>query len=358
MHIRPVVKSEPLNAESPIAALAEPVTPTALHYVRTNFPIPSIDRLAYALTVTGAVSAPRTFSWDALRALPAHELTVTMECAGNDRLGLTPLPAGEPWRSGAVSTSVWRGVRLRDVLALVQPHDHVLEIVARGADHGPRDDADTPGDVTFERALPLDVAQHPDTLLAFEMNGELLSPEHGAPIRLVVPGWYGMANVKWVAQLQAVTEPFEGYFQRKRYVYQDVNGERAVTRALVKSMVVSPTVDSVLQAGAPYVVSGWAWSGYGAITQVHVAVGGGREWQSALLAEPVGTHAWTPWSLEIPALPPGRLVLRSRATDAAGNTQPDVAVWNVLGYGNNAVRPLVFDVPSGDGPRLARRVAG
>ncbi len=191
MPTRQVVKSNPLNAESPLEALVAPITATPLHYVRTNFEVPVLAREQYALNVEGAVAKPQALSWDALRSWPQHELTVTMECAGNDRLGLTPLPAGEPWRSGAVSTSTWRGVRLRDVLAMVQPHDHVLEIVARGADHGPRDDSDTPGDVTFERALPLDVAQHPDTLLAFEMNGELLSPEHGAPIRLVVPGWYG-----------------------------------------------------------------------------------------------------------------------------------------------------------------------
>ncbi len=344
MSTRLVVKSDPLNAESPLAALVAPITPTALHYVRSNFPVPCLAREQHELTVLGAVTQPRTLTWDLLCALPQHEITVTMECAGNDRLGLHPLPAGEPWQSGAVSTATWRGVRLRDVLAMVQLHDNVLEIVAQGADHGPRDDANAPHDVIFERALPLDVAQHPDTLLAFEMNGDPLLPEHGAPVRLVVPGWYGMANVKWIKQLRAVTEPFTGYFQRQRYVYQDAEGERAVTRARVKSLMVSPTTDSPLLEGQPCAVHGWAWSGYGPISRVDVAVGGGDVWHAAELAAPVGAHAWTPWSLVIPALPPGRLVLRSRASDEAGFTQPDVVVWNALGYGNNAVRPLVFDV--------------
>lgn len=344
MPTRQIVKTNPLNAESPPVALEAAVTATGLHYVRTNFSIPSIVREQYSLAVTGAVAQSRTLAWDELRGLPRHQVTVTMECAGNDRLGLYPLPAGEPWRSGAVSTAAWRGVRLRDVLQMVQPHDNVLEIVAQGADHGPRADANAAPDVIFERALPLDAAQHPDTLLALEMNGELLPPEHGAPIRLIVPGWYGMANVKWVTHLRAVTEPFTGYFQRRRYVYQEAGGERVVTLALVKSMIVSPSADAVLQEGAPCVVKGWAWSGHGVISRVEVAVGGGDEWCAATLAEPVGTHAWTPWSFEIPALSPGRLVLRSRATDAAGFTQPDVAVWNALGYGNNAVRPVVFDV--------------
>lgn len=344
MPTRQVVKINPLNAESPLEALQAPVTSTALHYVRTNFPIPSIARAQYALSVTGAVAESRSLAYDALRHMPQHEVTVTMECAGNDRLGLYPLPAGEPWRSGAVSTATWRGVRLRDVLDMVQPHDNVLEVVACGADHGPREDADSPHDVTFERALPIAAARHDDTLLALEMNGETLLPEHGAPVRLVVPGWYGMANVKWVTQLRAVTEPFTGYFQRKRYVYREHTGERAVTRTLVKSMIVSPATDVTLKAGARCVVKGWAWSGHGDVARVDLAVGGGDEWHAAELDKPVGEYAWTPWSFETPTLQPGRLVLRSRATDTAGFTQPDVAVWNALGYGNNAVRPLVFNV--------------
>ncbi len=342
MHVRRVVKHDPYNAEADVTALRDVLTPSAAHYVRANFPTPMLDAAAYALEVRGMHGEVRALTLSDLRALPHHEVVVTMECAGNDRLGLRPLPAGEPWGSGAVSTSRWSGVRLRDVLSTVPTSDDVREVLAEGADSGERDDALTPAPVRFARSLPLAVAQHDDTLLALEMNGEPLTPAHGAPVRLVVPGWYGMANVKWVTTLSLRTTPFEGYFQTQRYVY-DVKGEATpVTLARVKSMITSPTEGHALRAGITS-VQGWAWSGSGRITRVEVATDGGEVWRDAILGSPPGAHAWTPWSLPWRA-PLGRSVLRSRATDETGAVQPDVAVWNRLGYGNNAVRAVVLDV--------------
>ncbi len=340
---RRIVKRDPLNAETSPLAWSEPLTRTAHHYVRSNFPVPDIAPAEYVLSVDGAVNTALSLTLDALRVMPQHELVVTMECAGNDRLGLRPLPAGEPWQSGAVSTARWRGVRLRDVLAQAALSDDAVEIVAEGADRGPRDDADTPDDVVFARGLPRDVAMHEDTLLAFDMNGEPLPQLHGAPVRLVVPGWYGMANVKWVTRLHASTREFSGYFQRARYVYDEAAGVSPVTRARVKSMITTPIEGDVLTTG-PLMVRGWAWSGDGAITSVQLATDGADAWQDAELEPAEGPYAWTPWFCTVAKVSPGRLVLRSRATDATGAAQPDTPAWNRLGYGNNAVRAVVVDV--------------
>lgn len=338
-----MVKRDPLNAETSPLAWSEPVTRIAHHYVRSNFTVPDIAPSDYALTVEGAVAKPLSLTLEALRGMAQHDLVVTMECAGNDRLGLRPLPAGEPWQSGAVSTARWRGVRLRDVLAQAGLANDVVEIVAEGADRGPRDDAATRDDVVFARGLPRDVALHEDTLLALEMNGEPLPQLHGAPVRLVVPGWYGMANVKWVTRLHASTHEYTGYFQRARYVYDEDTGITPVTRARVKSMITTPIEGDVITTG-PVVVRGWAWSGDGAITRVQVAADGADAWQDAELESAEGPYAWTPWSCAVGTVAPGRVVLRSRATDATGATQPDNPAWNRLGYGNNAVRAVVVEV--------------
>lgn len=343
--MRRPIKAFPFNAETRAESLEAAVTPPGRHYVRSNFAVPDLPPESYRLEVKGAVHTPTTLDLAALRALPAHELAVTMECAGNDRLGMRPVPAGEPWASGAVGTAMWGGVRLRDVLAAAGVRADACELVVTGADRGPRDDARTPGDVVFARGLPLEVAMHEDTLLALTMHGAPLPAEHGAPVRLIVPGWYGMASVKWVTSLEAVTEPFTGYFQRDRYVYDEAGTERPVTRMLVKSMITAPTAGSEVPFG-PVEVRGWAWSGAGRIARVAFS-GNGTTWQDATLGEPASAHAWTPWTCLWQPEHAGRAVLQSRATDVAGATQPDAIVWNRLGYGNNAVRPVVVDVRVG-----------
>lgn len=347
-----VIKSDPYNAETSADHFSGAVTPIAAHYVRSNFDLPVLDRARYQLAISGEVQQPLQLDLQALAQLPTVETRVTMECAGNDRLGMRPIPAGEPWASGAVATATWGGVRLADVLALAQPLEHACEVIVTGADRGPREDAPTPEPVSFARGLPLDVAMHPDTLLALTMNGDPLPVAHGAPVRLIVPGWYGMANVKWVVGLSLSRERFAGYFQQQRYVYDEAGVVRPVTRMRVKSLITSPVDGGTVPVGT-ITVRGWAWSGDGRITRVELATGGGDDWQEATLGEPDGPHAWTPWHVTCAIAHPGRLVLRSRATDERGATQPDVAPWNRLGYGNNAVRPLVVHVsaspPAGAG---------
>ncbi len=338
-----VVNTRPPNAESPAAALAHAVTPSAAVYLRTNFGLPNVDALAGGLAVGGAVDRPLLVPWDELRAMPQRAVTATMECAGNDRALVRPLPEGEPWRTGAVSTAEWTGVPLADLLRLAGVRADAVEVLATGADAGPRADAGTPDPVRFARSLPRAEALAPDPLVALAMNGDPLPPAHGAPARLVVPGWYGMASVKWLARLDALTAPYDGYFQRRRYVYDDGEGVRPVARMRVKSFVVAPADGARVPRG-PVTVWGWAWSGGGAIAEVAVATAGGGAWLPAALEPGPSPHAWTRWEVTVRLDAPGRYLLRSRARDASGAAQPEVPPWNRLGYGNNAVRAVAVDV--------------
>lgn len=328
-----VVRPHPLCAETPMPVLAEAVTPAASVYVRSNFDNPQLGP-GHRLAVGGAVQTPFDIGLSELAAMPQHEVLVTMECAGNWRLGMDPVPTGEPWEYGALSTTRWRGVPLRALLYRAGVGIDAIEVLATGADVGPRDDADGP--VRFQRSLPIDAAIAPDTLVATHMDGVPLTLDHGAPVRLIVPGWYGMASVKWLARLDVITTPFTGYFQTKRYVYHTPEGVVPVTHALVKSMIVSPGDGST--SAREVTVRGWAWSGAGSIRQVEVQVNDGA-WMRAEVGAPLSRWAWTPFSCAV-SLPEGRVALRSRATDASGAVQPERIVWNALGYGNNAMRTI------------------
>lgn len=328
-----VVRAHPLCAETPAAVLTAPITPAASVYVRSNFDTPPLDQ-THRVVIGGAVASPFEIGLAELAALPQHTVTVTMECAGNWRLGMDPVPTGEPWRFGAVSTTTWSGVPVRALLERAGVLAEGVELLARAADAGPRDDAD--GDVRFERSVPLAVALSPDTLVATHMDGAPLTSDHGAPVRLIVPGWYGMASVKWLAALEVLTTPFDGYFQRQRYVYQRPDGVSPVGEALVKSMIVAP-LDGAWCA-REVTVHGWAWSGAAPIAQVELQVNGG-DWQRATLGGALSRWAWTPFTHAL-SLPAGAVSLRSRATDASGASQPERIVWNALGYGNNAIRTI------------------
>lgn len=333
-----VIRQDPYNAETPANALHEAMTPAENAYVRTNFGIPSLTD-DHVIEVMGAVERPMSISVAQLKQMTQHAVTATMECAGNDRLGMHPLPVGEPWRHGALSTLSWTGVPLADVLSMAGVQADGIEVLLTAADSGHRDDAD--GEVRFARSLPLADAMRRETLLALTMNGAPLAAEHGAPVRLAVPGWYGMASVKWVTRIEVLRTPFVGYFQRQRYVF-DIDGDISpVDRMRVKSIISSPADGS--QCSRSVRVSGWAWSGHGTITRVDLGLDGGDHWMPATLGVAESVHAWTPWHIDLELPRVGRFVLRSRATDSSGAVQPDRIVWNRLGYGNNAIRHIVID---------------
>jgi DMSO/TMAO reductase YedYZ molybdopterin-dependent catalytic subunit len=334
-----VVKGAPYNAEAAHPALASPLTPSGAHYVRSNFAVPDAARDT-RIVVEGAVADPFTLDVAALAALPQRSVTVTLECAGNNRLEMAPLPSGEPWSRGAVSTASWTGVPLALLLDRAGLRDDVVEILVTGADRGTPSGARS--ETPFCRALPVDKARDPNVLVALEMNGRPIPREHGAPVRLVVPGWYGMASVKWVTRIAALTEPFEGWFQSERYVYADGRERRPVDVMRVKSLIVAPENGMGVAAGAVE-VWGWAWSGAAPIARVDVSVDGG-EWQEAQLDAPLAPHAWRRFSLVVDVEGAGRHTVRARARDAAGRVQPDVAPWNEHGYGYNAIAPVSFYV--------------
>lgn len=334
-----MVRAAPFNAESALEGLRDTITPTPLHYVRSNFDLPAHDG---RLTVDGAVEHPLTLTLDDLRALPATTLTVTLECAGNGRIGLLPLPTGEPWAGQAVATATWTGVPLHHVLERAAPRPETVEIAFEGADHGRYKGGP---DIHFVRSLAVERARDPraQVLLAYAMNGEPLAPDHGAPLRLVVPGWYGMAAVKWLARITALTAPYQGQFQTKSYVFEWPDRPwEPVSAMRVKALIVDPAEGATVPVGR-HTVRGKAWSGCGPVERVEVSVEGAGEWLPATLAPPAGPYQWQDWSFDWDVAAAGRYVLRARATDAAGNIQPDTPAWNRLGYGNNAVQVLVVN---------------
>lgn len=335
---RVVVKGTPFNAETAHPALASPLTPAGAHYVRSNFAVPAAP--VARITVEGAVADPFVLDVRELRALPQRSVTVTLECAGNGRLEMAPLPVGAPWARGAVSTASWTGVPLAVLLDRAGLRDDVVEVLVAGADRGTP--ASGQPELPFARALPVDKARDPDVLLALEMNGRPLPREHGAPARLVVPGWYGMASVKWVARIAALTRPFDGWFQAERYVYVEGRERRPVDVMRVKSMIVAPEHGTGVRGG-DVTVWGWAWSGAAPIARVDLSVDGGA-WQEARLDAPLAPHAWRRFALDVELTAPGRHTVRARARDAAGGVQPFVAPWNEHGYGNNAIAPVSFYV--------------
>jgi DMSO/TMAO reductase YedYZ molybdopterin-dependent catalytic subunit len=335
-----VVTAEPLNAETRLEAQVGVLTPTAAFYVRDHFPVPSIDPDAWRLTLDGEVDRPLALTYDALLALPSRSLLVTLECAGNGRRALDPPAEGEPFGYGVASTAEWTGVPLRLVLEAAGMRPTTREVLFAGADSGPNPEAGG-ATMAFERSLPVDRALHPDTLLAYAMNGEELPAVHGFPLRLVVPGWYGVAAVKWLMHITALATPFTGFFQRERYVLtHPERGETAVTPLTTippRSLVVAPADGARLPPGAQR-LRGLAWSGQAPVERVEVSVDDGQTWGAAAwTSEPVH-YAWRAWAYRWEATSPGPATVRSRAFDAAGHTQPATADWNRLGYANNAIQ--------------------
>lgn len=328
------------NHGLPLEALACPVTPPGLHYTLSHFDIPLLDPAAWRLELDGLVARPLTLDLPTLLARPAVEQVVTLECAGNGRMLMEPHTVSQPWAEEAVGTARWRGVPLASLLEEAGVGPEAVEIVFSGPDAGVQGGERQ----VFRRSLPLAIARQPDILLAYAMNGQPLPPQHGAPLRLVVPGWYGMASVKWLVAITAVAQPFQGYQQLRSYRYtQDAaDPGEPVTLARVRSLMIPPGVPDFLartrfvQAGE-IEIHGRAWSGAGPIVRVDFSGDGGVSWQEAAVSPPESPYAWSSWGVRWRARP-GRYTLLSRATDAAGRRQPLEASWNVQGMGNNAVQ--------------------
>jgi DMSO/TMAO reductase YedYZ molybdopterin-dependent catalytic subunit len=338
-------RTDPLNCETPVGALiGGSVMPTARFYVRNHFQIPKLDPSTWRLALGGLVERPLSLSLLDLHNMPTLTLTVTMECAGNGRSLLDPPTDGEQWGLGAVSVAEWTGVPLVEVLDLAGVKPIVREVLFRGADGGI---VPTRNGVTrFERSLNLDVARDSDVLLAYAMNGEPLPVEHGHPLRLVVPGWYGVTSVKWLTEIEAIASPFTGFFQVDRYFYEWERDRQVVrepvTLQRVRSLITEPATDGEVEQGL-LAVRGVAWSGAGPIARVEVSVGG-RNWEAARLVGDQHGYGWHRWELITHTPGAGPATLMARATDLAGNTQPERPEWNRLGYGSNAIQEVSLRV--------------
>jgi DMSO/TMAO reductase YedYZ molybdopterin-dependent catalytic subunit len=335
-----MVQAEPFNAEAPPEALTTAITPTPLHYIRSNFALPAHDG---KLHVGGAVATELTLTLDDLRAMPALTRAVTLECAGNGRLGQTPLPEGEPWGRYAVSTARWTGARLHQVLEQAGPSADGVDVRFQGADHGPYHQYE---ELRFVRSLDLVHAADPaaEILIAYEMNGEPLNADHGAPFRLVVPHWYGVASVKWLERIDVIPRDYAGEFQVGHYMYEwPDRPHQPVTAMRVRARITDPAPGALLPAGT-HTLRGKAWSGTGPVTKVELSFTGAGDWHPARVAVRQEPYAWQEWSYDWTVDRPGRYSLRARATDAAGNTQAEVPPWNRLGYGNNAVEVQYVDI--------------
>jgi sulfane dehydrogenase subunit SoxC len=328
------------NHGMPLEVLRHPITPLGLHYLLIHFDIPFVDPAGWRLELAGRVERPLTLTLEDLKARPARTQAVTLECAGNGRALLEPRAASQPWLIEAVGTAEWTGTPLAPLLDEAGIEPDAVEVVFTGLDRGVQGDVEH----DYARSLPLDEAMRDEMLLAYEVNGQPLPPQHGFPLRLVVPGWYGMTHVKWLRSIEVVAEPFLGWQQQLAYLMQASEDDEGspVTRMLPRSLLVPPgipeflTRDRFLSAG-PCSLTGRAWSGWAPIERVEVSADGGRTWADAELEEPLDEHAWRGWRYEWHA-EPGEHELCSRATDASARTQPIDAEWNVGGYCNNAVQ--------------------
>jgi DMSO/TMAO reductase YedYZ molybdopterin-dependent catalytic subunit/rhodanese-related sulfurtransferase/glyoxylase-like metal-dependent hydrolase (beta-lactamase superfamily II) len=334
-----VHRTHPLNCETPIPALIGGVVmPNARFYVRNHFQTPRLDPMTWRLTVSGLVDHPLRLSLRDLRNMRSQTLVATLECAGNGRSGFDPPADGEQWRLGAVSTAEWAGVSLTEILDRAGAAPEACEVLFRGADRGSAGEAADP--VRFERSLPVADALHSGALLAYAMNGEPLPLEHGYPLRLIVPGWYAVASVKWLTEIEVIGSPFEGFFQIERYVYETQRDGATVREPVrlqnVRSIITEPATGQDVTVG-DLVIRGVAWSGAAPISKVEVSVGCGP-WRAASLIGQQRRHSWQWWELPARLDSPGETTLRARATGLAGRTQPDRPCWNRLGYGGNAIQ--------------------
>ncbi|CAN5923479.1 hypothetical protein BH11MYX3_BH11MYX3_41940 [soil metagenome] len=332
------------NRGMPLEALRYDVTPVGLHYLLVHFDIPAIDPASWRLQLGGSLRTPLSLSLGEIRERPRVTHAVTLECAGNGRSRLMPRPVSTPWIVEAIGTAEWTGTPLAGVLVDAGLDPTTVELVFTGADHGIEKGVEQ----DYARSLSVADATRPEVLLAYEMNGRPLEPQHGAPLRLLVPGWYGMTSVKWLSRIDAVTAPFAGYQQTTAYRYKQSADDPGtpVTRIKPRALLVPPgfpdyfTRTRIVERG-PVALHGRAWSGHAAIERVEVGIDG--SWRDADLGPAAGPFAWRAWSAPWEATA-GEHQLTCRATDAAGNVQPVEAPWNLQGMGNNLVQLVAVRV--------------
>ena len=340
------------NHGMPLEAMHYDITPVGLHYLLHHYDIPALDPVGFRLRLGGRVRTPLELSLAELRDRPAMTVPVTMECAGNGRARMAPRPLSQPWLDEAIGTGEWTGCSLAALLDDAGLLDDAVDVVCCGADRG------TEGGIEqrYQRALPVAEARRPEVLLAYALNGAPLPPQHGFPLRLVVPDWYGMANVKWLTDIEVIDRTYDGFQQTHAYRFRhDVDDDGTpLTRMRPRALMVPPGIGDFPSRArqlvlGPTVLHGRAWSGSAAVESVEVSTDDGTTWAPATLDPPVGEHAWCAWSHRWEPPSPGDYRLACRARDAAGDAQPGSADWNAGGYANNAVQRITVTVVDANG---------
>jgi len=344
------------NHSMPLEALRYAVTPVGLHYLLIHFDIPMVDASNFELAVGGHVRKPLRLTLDRIQSRPATTLAVTLECAGNGRARLMPRPLSQPWLGEAVGTAEWTGTSLAAVLDEAGLVDGAAEVVFTGLDRGIQGGVDQ----FYERSLPLAEAMREEVLLVYAINGQPLPPQHGFPLRLIVPGWYGMTHVKWLRSITVIDREFAGFQQASAYHYRTTEGDPGVpvTRMLPRALMLPPGVPDFMSRTrfvdpSTVVIEGRAWSGCAPITSVDFSSDGGESWVAAALEDSVSPYAWRRWSIQWDARRMGDFELCARASDAAGNVQPLGASWNLEGVQNNSVQRVRVVVGTAEGRQAA-----
>ncbi|HKY72038.1 MAG TPA: sulfite oxidase [Nitrospira sp.] len=329
----------PVDAETPVSEFASFLTPNHRFFVRSHFGPPdmeTIEESRWRLTVGGAVERPRVFTMNALRQLETVTITSVLQCSGNGRAYHRPRVPGVQWERGAVGNAQWTGVRLRDVLQSAGVRTEGRHVQFQGADR--------PAVATvplFVRSIPLKKALHPDTILAYEMNGQALPLLHGAPLRVITPGWMAESCIKWLTDIVVREDEASGYYMQTAYrvpTFSSTSGAGEKTQTMVpvevmpvKSLIVSPTSGENVKVG-PVTIHGVAWGGKSRVAKVELSMDEGKRWEPARLLGDAQAYAWRQWQFAWPAKVPGTFQVVCRATDEQGSIQPAITAWNPSGF--------------------------
>ena len=333
-----VRSTRPEDLEMPLSGFGDYITPIEHFFVRTHVYVPAVNINDWRLKIDGEVAKPLTFTMDDLKKMPAVELVAVVECAGNGRVFSDPPVAGAQWSYGSVGNGRWRGVRLADVLKARRHQEQAVEMLFDGADApiGKMQD--------FRRSITVKKALDPNTLLAYEMNGETLPVKHGFPLRVVAPGWASDSWVKWVTTITVLDKEFDGFWMKNAYRRPDhpvapgtalaPDQMVPVTSLKAKSIIASPLDRAALPPGKPVTIRGVAWGGdAGPIASVDVSINGGRTWRPAQLGREKSQFGWRQWEFVWMPQREEYYNIMARAQDTAGNSQPFVEEWNPSGYG-------------------------
>jgi len=331
---------KPINLETPLAQLTSYHTPEDLFYVRNNSDSPVIDLSQWSVKIEGEVDQPLVLRMDDLRKLPPITQDAVLECAGNGRSFHRPRASGLQWEYGAVGNATWTGVRLADVLAMAKVRSSGKHVAFDGADKPL-----APAAPDFIRSIPIWKALEPHTMIAFEMDGKPLPQIHGAPARVIVPGWIGSASIKWLERIMVIPNEFDGSFMKRSYRAPRAEDEKdtySLQSLEVKSLILGPLDGAKLQAG-PVTLWGWAWSGEGELTGIDVSTDGGQSWKAGRFVGRSERYSWRKWEFDWDAKL-GNYTIMARATDSIGRIQPTSRAWNPLGYRWNVIHAIKVEV--------------